>query len=171
MRVGYGALQLAAPALGAGQLLGRPIDARARLVIRVLGARQLGQAVASGTSPSYPILALGVEVDLIHAATMIALGPVDRRRRTIAVENALIAASFALAGALAARACTPDHRHPDSRLDSLRQKWAARLAGAFVPGYPTTLAVHRRAAEGRTSKPMADRLYAARTSNCPNEKR
>lgn len=137
VRGGYGALQLVAPALLADRLFSPPLDARARAVARVLGARQLGQAVASGGSPGYPVLALGVEVDLLHSASMVMLGIVDRRRRKMALCDALIAASFALAGALAARRGTPDQQPASaSRLDLLRQRCAARLARVFVPGYP-----------------------------------
>lgn len=136
VRGGYGALQLAAPGLVAAQLLGSRPDAPARAVGRVLGARQLTQALASGASPSYPVLALGVEVDLLHAGSMVALGIVDRRRRRLALLDALIASSFAVAGALAARTSSTDREPaPVGALDSLRERWAGRLAGVLVPGY------------------------------------
>lgn len=141
VRGGYGALQFAAPALIADQLLSRPLDARARAVAQVLGARQLVQALASGGSPSYPVLALGVEVDLLHAGSMIALGLAVRRRRQTAFLDALIAGSFAVAGAFAARSGTTDRpaapSSPLARLATLRESWADRLAGALVPGYRT----------------------------------
>jgi hypothetical protein len=74
VRGGYGALQLAAPGMVARALLNRRLDTRARTLSRVLGARQLAQALASGGSPSCPVLALGVEVDLLHGGSMVALG-------------------------------------------------------------------------------------------------
>ena len=148
VRGGYGALQLAAPALVSKHVLSRPLDPPARAVARVLGARQLGQALASGDSPSYPVLALGVEVDLLHAGSMIVLGLTDRRRRRTAFLDALIAASFALAGALAARTSTTDQPPPPAStlptLITLRESCADRLAGALVPGYRA-----RSAAAGR----------------------
>lgn len=145
VRGGYGALQLAAPGLVAGQLLRGRLDGRARAVARVLGARQLAQALASGGSPSYPVLGLGVEVDLLHASSMVALGAAARRRRNQALLDALIAASFALAGTLAAQASTNDQRSaPVGALGSLRQSWAERLAGLLVPGYPTRSTAVRR---------------------------
>jgi len=103
IRGGYGALQLALPGLVADRLLAHRFDPRGRRVARVLGARQLVQALGSGRRPSYPVLAVGVEVDLLHAASMLGLGLVDRRRRRVALADAVIAGSFALAGTAAAR--------------------------------------------------------------------
>ncbi len=137
VRGGYGALQLAAPALVSERLLGRPLDARGRVIARILGARQLAQAVASGREPGYPVVALGIEVDLLHAVSMLGLAAADRGRRRAALTDTLIAASFAAAGALAARAA-PDERPPPGpggTLGRLRQSLADRLAGALVPGY------------------------------------
>jgi len=102
IRGGYGALQLALPGLVADRLLAHRFDPRGRRVARVLGARQLVQALGFGR-PSYPVLAVGVEVDLLHAASMLGLGLVDRRRRRVALADAVIAGSFALAGIAAAR--------------------------------------------------------------------
>jgi hypothetical protein len=135
-RSGYGALQLTSPGLVSGALLRRRPDARAQGVARVLGARQLGQALASGAAPSYPVLAVGVEVDLLHAASMLALA-LARRRRRAAFTDALIAGAFALAGALAAREAAHDPpRRPGNAVQELRRKWADRVAAACVPGYP-----------------------------------
>ncbi len=137
LRAGYGALQLGRPGLIARRLLACPLDQRGRVVARVLGVRQLGQALASGLRPSYPVLALGVEVDLLHAASMLALGIADRRRRRAALTDALIASSFALGGLLAAHAAPRPHTQPDAAgaLDRLRDRCADHLARALVPGY------------------------------------
>lgn len=81
------------------------------------------------------MLAVGVEIDLLHAASMLALA-LDGRRRRPALADALIAAGFALAGALAAREAA--HDPPPQRGNAgqeLRQKWADRVAAACVPGY------------------------------------
>ncbi len=134
-RAGYGLLQLVLPAPMDRRLLGHAIDARVRTFSRILGVRQLGQALGSGWTPSYPVLALGVEVDLVHAATLAAFGVGDPQRRRAASLDVLIAASFALAGALAARAATPQQRR-SGPIDALRQQTAHRLAAALVPGYP-----------------------------------
>ena len=102
----------------------------------MLGARQLVQALASGPVPSYPMLAVGVAVDLLHAASMLALALTGVRRRA-ASTDALIAGAFARAGALAAREAAHDPpRRPDGAVQQLRQKWADRVAAACVPGYP-----------------------------------
>lgn len=157
VRGGYGALQLAAPTLVAEHVLNRPLDAPARAVARVLGARQLAQALASGNAPSYPVLALGVEVDLLHAGSMIALGIVDRRRGGIALVDALIAGSFALAGVRAAHVGAREPRPPRGAVDDLREAYAHRLARVFVPGYA--------AAPGPYPKP--DRVDAGHPSCHP----
>lgn len=102
IRGAYGALQLTSPTWVSGTLLHARLDARGRGVARVLGARQLTQAVLSGPVPGYPVLAAGAAIDLIHAASMLALAA-DGRRRRAALTDALIAGGFAAAGAAAAR--------------------------------------------------------------------
>lgn len=137
VRGGYGLLQLTAPSLIADRVLRRPLDARGKATARVLGVRQIGQAVVSGRDPGYPVLALGVEVDLLHALSMIGLAAVDPRRRPTATVDAVIAASFAAAGALTARAAA-DGQPPHAAHGAFarwRAEWAARLAAVFVPGY------------------------------------
>jgi hypothetical protein len=135
VRGGYGALQLISPTLVSGWLRCR-LDARGQSVARVLGARQLTQALASGPVPGYPVLAVGVEVDLLHAVSMLALALADQRRRP-AFTDALIAGAFSLAGALAAReAVHQAPPQPGNAVQELRQKWADRVAAACVPGYP-----------------------------------
>jgi len=136
IRGGYGALQLALPGLVADRLLAHRFDPRGRRVARVLGARQLVQALGSGRRPSYPVLAVGVEVDLLHAASMLGLGLVDRRRRRVALGDAVIAGSFALAGIAAARGGRRVPLPPGSDLDRLRDRWADWVARIVVPGYP-----------------------------------
>ncbi|MGH9106454.1 MAG: hypothetical protein ACRDZX_11595, partial [Acidimicrobiales bacterium] len=48
-----------------------PLDDRARRVVRVLGARQIIQALITGRTPAAAVLWLGAEADLAHAASMI----------------------------------------------------------------------------------------------------
>lgn len=87
---------------------------------------------------------MGVAVDPLLAGSMVALDVVDRRRRDSALVDAVIAASFVLAGALAVRRSTTDqHLAMDSVLDRLRQTWADRLAGVLVPGYRTRFTAAR----------------------------
>lgn len=103
VRAGYGGLLVLAP--GAVGRLGRreSIDERTRRVARILGARHLAQAAVSSRAGGYPVLALGAALDLLHASSMGVLGVLDRSHRRTATLDALIAASFAVAGLLAAR--------------------------------------------------------------------
>lgn len=134
-RAGYGALQLGLPACSAEELLGGPLDPRARLVVRVLGARQLIQAVLSGAAPSRAVLALGVEIDTLHALSMAALAAGDRRWRRAAGVSAISATCFALAGVLAARHTTPPSpaHAPQPGWAGLRERWAQQLAHRLIP--------------------------------------
>jgi hypothetical protein len=109
VRAGYGAVQLAAPAYSAEQLLGGPLDPRTRRVVRVLGARQLAQAGLAMSFPAGPLLRLGVAVDAMHALSMVVLAAGGRRWRRAALTSAAMAAAFAAAGVLAAR------RNPGNR--------------------------------------------------------
>ncbi len=64
------------------------VDTPSVVVARVLGARQLTQAVLSGRDPSPEVLAMGVYVDLAHAATALGLAAVDRSRAFAGLLNA-----------------------------------------------------------------------------------
>lgn len=133
-RAGYGTIQLGLPACSAEALLGGPLDRWASLVVRILGARQLSQAVLSGAAPSKAVLSLGVEVDTLHALTMAVLAAGDRRWRRAAGASALSAAAFALGGVLATRHANPAPCHPPrSGLARLREHWAEQLAARLIP--------------------------------------
>lgn len=140
VRCTYGALQLTAPAMIAGLLLPDPLDQSARRTARVLGARHLLQALGSGRRPTYPVLALGVEVDALHAASMLACAIVDRGHRRAALTDAVIAGSFAIGGVYAARAAAYPHVVTESpgAFTRWRRRWTDRLAQILVPGYPGT---------------------------------
>jgi hypothetical protein len=135
VRATFGALQLLAPDLLTDRVLNRRLDSRARTVSRLLGARHLTQALASGRAPTTAVLALGAEVDLLHAVTSIALGIIDRRRRRVALADAFVASTFAVAGVLVA--CVTRHAPPRQRsssaLGGMRDRFAARLATTLVP--------------------------------------
>jgi hypothetical protein len=102
-RAGYGAVQLLWPDYSAEQLLGGPLEPAGRTGVRMLGARQLAQAGLSLAAPNAPLLAAGAGTDALHALSMAVLALSDRRWRRPALVSGLIAASFAAAGALAAR--------------------------------------------------------------------
>ncbi len=111
-RLAYGALLLSSPdavarAVGAGRL-----DGRDRLVARILGARHVGQALV--TSHSGPQLGrLWPAVDLLHAASMVALAVLDPRRRRVAAADAVVASLFTLGGAMAVEAHAGPGTGPD----------------------------------------------------------
>jgi hypothetical protein len=96
-RAVWGAGCLAAPA-AVGRVLGlAPGDRRALLLLRVLGARDLGQAVLAGTDPPPALLRLGAGVDALHAASMVALAAVSRDHRRPALISAALAAVWTAA--------------------------------------------------------------------------
>jgi hypothetical protein len=104
VRGGYGAALLCAPAAairlcGAGRA-----SPRARAVVRVLGARHLIQAAVTAMVPNAAVLTAGAQVDLAHAASMLALAAADRPLRRAGLADAVTAAMFATAGTAGARA-------------------------------------------------------------------
>jgi hypothetical protein len=96
-RAGYGAALLCAPGPIIGVVTGQPPSRRARQVARVLGVRHLAQAAISTLNPGPEVVALGVVVDLLHAASMFAFaaGVPDLRRAELA--DALAATALAIA--------------------------------------------------------------------------
>ena len=129
VRAGYGLLQL-------GSLpLSRGTDAPAvRRTVRVLGLRQLVQAAVTAPTPSPAVLALGVEVDLLHAASMVALAAVRPRYRRAALAEALAATALACAGTIAARrARSASRATPTHRLVTLRDRYAGTVVRYAVP--------------------------------------
>lgn len=110
VRAAYGLCELLAPDFVSGQLLGKAPDRRARVVIRVLGARHLVQAGLTFRAGSVAH-GIGGGVDGIHAASMLALAVLDPGRRTSAAVNAAIATLFAAAEFQG----LPAHRGPAAR--------------------------------------------------------
>jgi hypothetical protein len=72
-------------------------------IVRVLGARLLVQAAPEALCASRTILRLGVVVDVVHAASMLAAARVWPRYRRVALVSAGSAAVSALAGAAIVR--------------------------------------------------------------------
>jgi hypothetical protein len=101
VRGACGLAQLAAPGLVA-QVLGLPRDQASRRVTRVLGARHLAQACLTWPAPTTAVLALGTEVDVAHAASMIGLAVIGRRWRRAALASAAVASGFAASAGVAA---------------------------------------------------------------------
>lgn len=134
-RAGFGLLELAAPGLVARRLSGQRPDSRVAMVARVLGARHLAQACLSGPAPTAAVLALEAEVDAVHAVSMIGVAVLSRRWRPAALASAAVAAGFAAAGGLAARAALRHPAGPAGRgaIVRLRDEWADGLAQHLGP--------------------------------------
>lgn len=96
VRAGYGALLLLAPDPMIRLCSGHGSDRRTRVVVRLPGVRHLAQAVLTAGSPGTAVLALGVQADPAHAASMVGLAACDRARA--ALVDAMGAGSFAAAG-------------------------------------------------------------------------
>jgi hypothetical protein len=95
MRAGWGVVLLVAP--GAVLHLARAVhvDRKALVITRILGARQLFQALLSGIGPSPEMLAAGVWVDTVHSITAFGLAVIDRRRVRVGVADGIVAAVWA----------------------------------------------------------------------------
>lgn len=151
VRGGWGAAMLLAP----GQVLEHVhhlrIDRPSLVVARVLGARQLAQAVLSGVDPSPEVLAMGVWVDCAHAATAVGLACADRSRARGGLTDAAVAGLWALLGYrdLSTTGATPSSHQ--RRRDEL-----ARAVLGLVPGGRRLLsrcALARTRAAGSPTRP------------------
>jgi hypothetical protein len=97
-RVLYGCALIAAPRVALGGSAAAD-DAAARVFARLLGARNLLEAALLARHPSPRTYRIGASIDALHAASMIPLAVLDRRRRGPATASGLAGASFALAAA------------------------------------------------------------------------
>ncbi|KAA0016346.1 hypothetical protein [Antrihabitans cavernicola] len=97
IRAGWGVVLLLAPHRVARTAAG-PLDGRDNLVARILGARQLVQAAATGRQSSHRLRVASTAVDIIHAASMAGLAAIDEPRRRPALADAVVASGFAAAG-------------------------------------------------------------------------
>ena len=96
-RAGYGAALLCAPGPMIGVVTGQPPGRRARQIARVLGARHLAQAAITVLNPGPEVVALGVVVDLLHAASMFAFAAAVPDLRRAELADALAATALAVA--------------------------------------------------------------------------
>lgn len=94
VRAAYGLCELLAPDFLSGRLLGDAPDGKVRLVIRILGARHLVQALLTARS-GRTAHRVGGSVDALHAASMVALAARNDRYRKSAAVNAALALVFA----------------------------------------------------------------------------
>jgi hypothetical protein len=95
-----GALLLARPSVVA-RLAGGPSAEPPAWVLRLLGARLLGQGGATLRWPASPVATLGAAVDTIHAVSMIVLAGRSSRYRRPALVSAAAAIAAASCVALA----------------------------------------------------------------------
>lgn len=102
-RILYGSVLFLAPGKVLHALSHEPIDQRAQIFARALGARHLLQAVIVDRHASKRRLRAGAVVDASHAATMVTLAVLRPQRRRLAGGNALAAATFAAAGVVETR--------------------------------------------------------------------
>jgi hypothetical protein len=96
-RAGYGAALLCAPGPMIGVVTGQPPSRRARRVARILGVRHLTQAAVTALNPGPEVVALGVIVDLLHAASMFAFAAAVPDLRRAELADALAATALAVA--------------------------------------------------------------------------
>lgn len=133
VRAGLGATHLLLPGIADRLLVRDPLCRSARGVVRVLGIRQLAQVLATSAQPAAAVLALGVEVDLAHAASMVGLGMFSGRWRRMALADAAIALAFTCVGALLAR--RDDRPEATAGFGAIRDRAAERLAGWLLPDH------------------------------------
>jgi hypothetical protein len=126
-RAGYGAALLCAPGPMIGVVTGQPPSRRARRVARVLGARHLAQAAITVLNPGPEVVALGVVVDLLHAASMFAFAAVVPDLRRAELADALAATSLAVLEPALSSVARPKTAGRDQRAED---GGAARPAGS-----------------------------------------
>ena len=138
-RAVWGSALLLAPDTTLTAMHGLKTDSRSIVIARVLGARQLAQAGLSGLDPSPEVLAMGVWVDVAHAATAFGLAAADRSRARAGITDGLVALLWAGLGyrdLVQGNATAPAH---DRRRDQL-----ARTVLGVTPGGGTLLGISQR---------------------------
>lgn len=137
-RVVYGLLLFTVPNPLLHMVSGQRATTRERALTRVLGARLLVQAAVTDVRPDAVSVALGAEVDFVHAATMLVWAVIDRQSRRLTLISAALAALFAAAGATQVRR-TPAVVPPSetgqllSTLARVRHHVAVAVAGYTLP--------------------------------------
>lgn len=96
VRGGYGLCQLTAPRFLAGRVPGAPLTPGAVVVIRILGARQVVQMLATVCAHSTWVRRLSGGVDVLHALSMVGVALVSDKHRHAATADAAVATLFAV---------------------------------------------------------------------------
>ncbi len=182
LRLALGCAQLAAPQRLAMAVLGEQLSPRDLWVARVLGLRNVVQAILTSRSPSRrSALVVGAAVDLGHASTMVALSASSRRHRWIAAAEAIEATWFGVDQLLAYRdsvarrevaahqfaASVAHRREVEARMAALDD--TSRMLDSEEPAYErrrATAAALQRAidsvqGQGRSSEEVAAALKDA----------
>jgi hypothetical protein len=97
LRATYGAALVLVPGPVIWLATGQRPSPRACRVAQVLGIRHLIQAALTAAAPEPAVLAIGGQVDAVHAASMLLLSAVSRAGRRAALTDALTEAAFAAA--------------------------------------------------------------------------
>ncbi len=138
-RIVYGLVLLAAPSPLLRLASGKPATSREQAVTRILGARLLTQAAATDIRPDAVSVALGAEVDFVHAITMLGWAAVDRGARRLTLLSAATAGLFAVGGAAQARRTPAVADAPTgdvlATLVRLRHRVAESVARYTLPGF------------------------------------
>jgi type II secretory pathway component PulM len=91
IRAAYGAALVLVPGPVIWLATGQPPSRRACRVAQVLGTRHLIQAALTAAAPEPAVLAIGGQVDAVHAASMLLLAAVSRAGRRAALTEAAFA--------------------------------------------------------------------------------
>lgn len=136
VRIVYGTVLLAVPNPVLRLVTGQAATTRERALTRILGARLLTQAAVTDFHPDAASLALGAQVDFVHAATMLGWAAVDRRSRRLTLLSTGIAGLFAVAGAADARRAPAVAQADDALapLVRLRRRVATSVTRRTLPG-------------------------------------
>lgn len=128
-RAAWGGSMLFAPWWTLETLHRIEVDRKSLVIARILGARQLTQAVLSGVHPSPEVLAMGVWVDVAHAVSALGLTAVDRQRASAGLTDGVVAGIWAACGWHDLRTAPVPAPSRDHRRDAM-----ARWVLAHVPG-------------------------------------
>ena len=94
----WGAALVLDPGSQLRPLAGKPVDPWVIKTARVLGARQLLQALITAWRPTRRTLQVGAAVDALHAATMVAAATANLGPRRLTIASAATAIVFTAVG-------------------------------------------------------------------------
>lgn len=103
LRAAWGLTLLVMPGPIIGTIAGKPADDISKIVGRILGARQLGQALTLGRTRDPFWMGTGAAIDTLHSLSMVALAAVDPGHRRLAGFDAVFAGVLAMEEFLEAR--------------------------------------------------------------------